>query len=104
MAGSGEACTHIAALLYAIEATVKIRDSKYVTQETVYWLLYSDMKKIAYKEIKDIDIAAAKTVKRKLRSLLDDSTCDTQRQPQQCAELHNLKCVTAMCRRLRMKI
>jgi hypothetical protein len=39
MAGLGEACTHIAALLFAIEASVKLRDSKTVTEEKTYWLL-----------------------------------------------------------------
>ena len=36
MAGLGEACTHVAALLFAIEATVKVRDSKMVTEEKAY--------------------------------------------------------------------
>ena len=39
MAGLGEACTHIATILFAIDTTVKIRDSKTVTQEPAYWLL-----------------------------------------------------------------
>ena len=41
MAGLGEVCSHISALLFAIEATVKIRDSKTVTEEPAYWLLPS---------------------------------------------------------------
>ena len=77
MAGLGEACTHIAALLYAIEATVKIRDSKTVTEEKAYWLLPSALKKVSYKEIKDIDFTAAKTAKRNFRSALEEEACDT---------------------------
>jgi hypothetical protein len=38
MAGLGEACSHMPALLFAIDTTVKIRDSKTVTEEPVYWL------------------------------------------------------------------
>ena len=36
MAGLGETCTHVAALLFLIEDTVKLRDSKTVTQEKAY--------------------------------------------------------------------
>jgi hypothetical protein len=39
MAGLGEACTHVAALLFAVDASVKLRDSKTVTDEKSYWLL-----------------------------------------------------------------
>ena len=45
MAGLGEICSHVAALLFAIEATVKLRDSTTVTQEKSYWLLPSAVKK-----------------------------------------------------------
>ncbi|KAL3861842.1 hypothetical protein ACJMK2_007856 [Sinanodonta woodiana] len=39
MAGLGEVCTHVASLMFAIEATVKLRDLKTVTQAPAYWLL-----------------------------------------------------------------
>ena len=41
MAGIGESCSHIGAVLYCIEATVRIRDSKTCTEEKTYWLLPS---------------------------------------------------------------
>ena len=33
MAGLGETCSHVGALLFAVEAAVKIRESRTVTQE-----------------------------------------------------------------------
>ncbi|XDV13806.1 hypothetical protein PO909_002133 [Leuciscus waleckii] len=48
MAGLGEVCSHVSALLFAIEATVKLRNSKTVTQEKSYWLLPSAIKKVIF--------------------------------------------------------
>lgn len=39
MAGAGEFFSHVGALLFAVEAAIKIRNSKTVTQEKAYWLL-----------------------------------------------------------------
>ena len=36
MAGLGEACTHVAALLFVVEANVRVREMKTVTQEKAY--------------------------------------------------------------------
>ncbi|KAL5013934.1 hypothetical protein ScPMuIL_008204 [Solemya velum] len=66
MAGLGEVCSHVSALLFAIEATVRLRNSKTVTQEKSYWLLPSAIKKVNYKTIQEIDFTSAKTKKRKL--------------------------------------
>ena len=37
MAGLGETCTHISALLFYVETAVRIRDARTVTQEAAYW-------------------------------------------------------------------
>lgn len=66
MAGLGEACSHIAALLFSIDAVVQLRDSKTVTQEKAYWLLPSSVKGVDYKERCEIDFTSAKSLKRKL--------------------------------------
>lgn len=46
MAGIGEVCSHVGAVLFAVEAAVKIRNTKTVTQEKAYWLLPSSISKI----------------------------------------------------------
>ena len=33
-----EVCSHVGALLFAIEASVKIRNTKTVTEEKAYWM------------------------------------------------------------------
>lgn len=77
MAGLGEACTHIAAMLFSIEATVKVRESRTVTEEKAYWLPAS-MKGVSYAKIEDIDFTSAKMKKRNLDSQFSDTPA-TQR-------------------------
>ncbi len=74
MAGLGETCTHVSALLFAIEAMVKLRDSRTVTQEKAYWLLPNCMKNVEYKECKDIDFSSAKALKKKLDQSISESS------------------------------
>ena len=77
MAGLGETCTHVAALLFAIEATVKVRDSKTVTEEKAYWLLPAGVSGATYREVSDIDFTSAKTKKK----LLDTSIASCSSPP-----------------------
>ena len=48
MASLGEACTHIAATLLWVDATVRIRETKTATQEKAYWMLPTCVKNIGY--------------------------------------------------------
>ncbi|CAC5409061.1 unnamed protein product [Mytilus coruscus] len=49
MAGQGEVCTHVAALRFAVDASVQLRESKTVTEEKSYWLLPTSVKGVSYK-------------------------------------------------------
>ncbi|CAC5403234.1 unnamed protein product [Mytilus coruscus] len=74
MAGIGEVCSHVGALLFAIEAAVKIRNSQTVTETKAYWMLPSAVNKVEYKSVQDIDFTSAKTKKRKLdQAIAEDS-------------------------------
>ena len=53
IAGIGESCSHIAMLLWAIEASVQIRDSTTVTKKA-YWVLPTPVKDVPYAPIKNI--------------------------------------------------
>ena len=86
MAGLGEACTHVAALLFAVEATVKIRDAKTVTEEKAYWLLPGGVKGVAYSEVSNIEFTSAKTKKK----MFDISLSSPQTS---VAKSHNMKAV-----------
>lgn len=71
MAGLGESCTHVAALLFSVEPTIKLRDSRTVTQSKSFWLLPASLKGVSYKQCKDIDFTSAKTMKKKLDRNID---------------------------------
>jgi hypothetical protein len=50
MAGIGELCSHVGAVLFAVEAAVKIRNSKTVnTEEKAYWRMPNAVNEVEYK-------------------------------------------------------
>ena len=62
MAGSGELCSHIGAILFFIDATVQIRNSKTVTEEKPYWILPISLKSVPYAEVVDINFTSPDTL------------------------------------------
>jgi len=78
MAGLGESCSHVGALLFAIEASVKLTKSQTVTQEKSYWLLSSAVQKIEWKPVKKIDFTSAKLKRKQLDTAISDSSTGTQ--------------------------
>ena len=73
MAGLGEVCTHVAAILFYVEATTRLSETPSCTQEQCKWVIPSFQRDIPYLPIKDIDFTSAKSKKRKL----DDSSTST---------------------------
>lgn len=73
MAGCGEVCTHVAAMLFSIEAVVRIRDAKTVTDKAAYWKLPSEMKQIEHTRVSHIDFTSAKGLKKKLDNKFSQS-------------------------------
>ena len=71
MAGLRESCSHFAAVMFLIEASVRIREKKTVTQEPAYWLLPTPVKTIEYKPISKIDFTSSKSAKKSLDQTLD---------------------------------
>ena len=65
-AGLGEVCTHVAALLFWIDAATKLRDSKTVTEKPAYWVLPTGIQKVGYDTVEDTNFQSSKTMKRKL--------------------------------------
>lgn len=54
MAGLGESCSHIASLLWAVEAGVKKRESLTVTDKKAYWVMPAAVKAIPYSTVRNI--------------------------------------------------
>ena len=65
-AGLGEACTHVGTLMFKIDAAIRIRESKTVTQEKAYWLLPASKSCVSYSPVSDIDFTSVKSKKKQL--------------------------------------
>jgi hypothetical protein len=63
LTGLVEACTRITAKVFWVDATVRTREAKTVTQEQAYWMLPTDVTKIAYSQLLDIDFTSPKSKK-----------------------------------------
>ena len=73
MAGLGEVCTHVAALLFYLEALQRMEEVQTCTQQQCGWIMPSASTTVQYLEIKDIDFTSARGKKRKLDEMLDGS-------------------------------
>lgn len=60
MAGLCEGCSHVGAILFAVEAGVRMRDSSTCTQEKSKWILPSHVREIPYLPVSEIDFTSAK--------------------------------------------
>ena len=56
----GECCSHVASLLWAIEAGVRVRDSMTVTEKKAYWVMPNGVKDVPYAHVKCIKFIGKK--------------------------------------------
>ena len=94
MAGLGEACSHVAATLFWIETTVRIRDSKTVTQEKAYWMLPSGISKVPYCQLREIDFTSSKSKKLKLDTCIASSHSNADDSTPTCSYKRKAVCIT----------
>jgi len=66
MAGLGETCTHLAAVLFYLKVVARLQGMKTVTESECSWIIPSYLKSAHYLPIKDIDFTSARGLKRKL--------------------------------------
>lgn len=66
MAGLGEVCTHVAAILFFLETSTRINGTSTGTQERCKWAIPSFQKDIPYKPMKELDMSSAKSQKKKI--------------------------------------
>ena len=75
-------CTHVAAVLFYLEAVYRMRGQETCTQQMCQWILPSFQKNVEYLPIASIDFTSAYTKKRKLDNALDDLNAATSQQMQ----------------------
>ena len=66
MAGLSETCTHVAAVLFYLEASARIQGSLSCTQAECKWIIPSYLEEVEYRTIEEIDFTSADRKKRQL--------------------------------------
>ena len=80
MAGLGEGCTHIAAILFYLETSSRINGASLCTQQKCQWVIPAFQKEIPYLPVTDIDFTSAKTKKKKFDEAIENvSSRDSQK-------------------------
>ena len=80
MAGLGEVCTHIAAILFYLETSSWINGASLCTQQKCQWVIPAFQKEIPYLPVADIDFTSARAKKKKLDEAIEnDSSRDSQK-------------------------
>ncbi len=66
MAGLGETCSHVAAMLWAIESGIRLRDSMTVTQKKAYWVIPNGVKQVPYAPVKEINFVGKRQIHKRV--------------------------------------
>jgi hypothetical protein len=77
-AGLGESCSHIASVLFYLEAWTKINGKLSCTQVKCSWILPSYVSEVDYSRIRDINFTSAKKLKADLDKSLDQLSTGTE--------------------------
>ena len=74
MASLGQACTHIASILFYLEACTRLYGtSTTCIQEACQWIIPTYLKEVEYLPFKDIDFISARGQKRKLNGQIKEA-------------------------------
>ena len=87
-AGLAESCSHIASVLFYLEATTRIHGKPACTQVKCSWILPTYVSEVPYARAKDIDFSSAKKLKEKLDQKIDNSRKPRTMQPLLVLGLH----------------
>lgn len=70
-AGLAEACSHVASVMFYIEAWNRLKETQSCTQVKCTWLLPAYVKDVPYARVRDIDLSSAKKLKDNLDNAID---------------------------------
>ncbi|XP_035981353.1 uncharacterized protein LOC118556891 [Fundulus heteroclitus] len=74
MAGIGESCTHVAAMLFKLEVIVRCRETVTVTGRPAYWMIPGNLSKVVPEPGYKIDFTSSKAKRKTLNRLLEGGT------------------------------
>ena len=70
MAGLGETCTHIAAVLFYIEAVARVQEQQTSTQSACHWIIPAFQKSVEYHPVQDIDFTSPAKKKKRIEDAI----------------------------------
>ena len=70
-AGLAESCSHVASVLFYIEAVTRIQGKLACTQTKCTWILPTYVREVPYSKVRDIDFSSAKKLKKTLDQRID---------------------------------
>ena len=73
-AGLGESCSHVASILFYIEAWARIHEKLACTQVKCSWLLPKGMNDVPYSRVRDINFKSVSALKARLDNKIDSLT------------------------------
>ena len=98
-AGLAETCSHVASVLFYIEASTRIHGKLACTQVKCSWLLPTFVNEVQYARVKDIDFRSAKKLKEnldeKINSLSGNMATSQQNSTQQESKILHSKVTTS---------
>lgn len=78
MVGLGEVCSHVGAVLFAVEAGIRMLKAKTCTSVPCQWLMPSAVSNVPYAELQEIDFTSSNTKKRKLDERISELRSEIQ--------------------------
>ena len=77
LAGLGEVCSHVGAVLFTVEAGVRMLKSKSCTSEPCKWLIPASVTNVPYAELHNINFTACKMLDDKISGLSETPSTAT---------------------------
>ena len=72
MAGLGEVCSHIAAVLFYLETSSRVNGSSVCTQQKCQWVIPQFQKEIPYAPVQELDFTSAQAKRKKIDEAIQD--------------------------------
>ena len=70
MAGLGETCTHVAAVLFYIEAVARVQEQQTSIQSACHWIIPAFQKSVEYHPVQDIDFTSPAKKKKRIEDAI----------------------------------
>ena len=92
-AGLAESCSHVASVMFYIEAVTRIHGELACTQTKCTWILPTYVNKVPYAKVRDINFSSAKKLKSALEQKIEtlhQNTGEGSKTEERCDQCHSI--------------